>query len=173
MKPASRIVLALGSLALASPSYAQEVVRESRVFDIEYLTGTFDELPRFQTVLRRSEAPAESILAEARSWEPDLIVMGSHTDSSVRLHHLGGVSERVVRYASCPVMILGRKQVVPGSIENVVLPVDFSSSSEHAAEVALGLCREHGAALQLVHIVESSLVDATATATGLPEASQV
>jgi nucleotide-binding universal stress UspA family protein len=46
------------------------------------------------------------ILAEARRLHADLIIMGSHGHGNVYHALLGGVGQRVMRKASCPVMLV-------------------------------------------------------------------
>lgn len=48
---------------------------------------------------------AESILAAAKEYSPDIIVLGSRGLSRIESLFLGGVAERVARYANCSVLI--------------------------------------------------------------------
>lgn len=50
--------------------------------------------------------PAEEILAVARDVGADLIFIGSHGLTGVERFLIGSVSERVVREAKCPVMVV-------------------------------------------------------------------
>ncbi|HXX13397.1 MAG TPA: universal stress protein [Candidatus Eremiobacteraceae bacterium] len=54
----------------------------------------------------QSGEPSEAILAAAVNWHADLIVLGSHTSSSVSRLLLGSVAYAVVRRAACSVMVL-------------------------------------------------------------------
>jgi len=49
--------------------------------------------------------PAEHILAHADKLEADLIVMGRRGRTTISRWLLGSVSERVLRYAHCPVTV--------------------------------------------------------------------
>ena len=60
--------------------------------------------------------PAEEILEVAREVGADLLFIGSHGKTGVERFLLGSVSERVVREARCPVMV-----VRPKGYENVDL----------------------------------------------------
>ncbi len=60
--------------------------------------------------------PAEEILLLASSVGADLVFIGSHGKTGVERYLLGSVSERVVREAKCPVMV-----VRPRTYENVDL----------------------------------------------------
>lgn len=51
-------------------------------------------------------AVAETIVAEAKSWKADLIVLGSHGRRGVQKFFLGSVSEKVLRLADCSVEVV-------------------------------------------------------------------
>jgi universal stress protein A len=46
------------------------------------------------------------IVAAAKSWNADLIVMGTHGRTGLKHVLMGSTAERVVRHAACPVLIL-------------------------------------------------------------------
>jgi nucleotide-binding universal stress UspA family protein len=48
----------------------------------------------------------ESIIDAAAAWHADLIVVGSHGQSGLRLFLLGSVAEFVARHATCSVEIV-------------------------------------------------------------------
>ena len=50
--------------------------------------------------------PAEEIVRTAGELDVDLIVMGNHGHGSVKRFLLGSTSDRVMQYASCPVLIV-------------------------------------------------------------------
>lgn len=50
--------------------------------------------------------PAEEILAAAKSWNADLIVVASHGRSGLARLVMGSVAERVVRDSTLPVLIV-------------------------------------------------------------------
>jgi nucleotide-binding universal stress UspA family protein len=49
--------------------------------------------------------PYQSIVDHAKEWHADLIVMGTHGRTGLSHALTGSVAERVVRLASCPVLI--------------------------------------------------------------------
>lgn len=51
-------------------------------------------------------AVAETIVAEAKSWKADLIVLGSHGRRGFQKFFLGSVSEKVLRLADCSVEVV-------------------------------------------------------------------
>lgn len=107
-----------------------------------------------EKVFRKGFAPADVILEEAESYEPGLIVMGTHGHAPLRHFFLGSVAEKVVRYATCSVMTLGRREHDHGPYKNILLPLDFSDPNKEAAQLAVSVARADGAALHLLHVFE-------------------
>lgn len=65
------------------------------------------------TTLLRSGDAAASILAVAAEGGHDLIVMGSHGHSRLHRALLGSVSERVLREAASPVLLMRAERATP------------------------------------------------------------
>ena len=55
-------------------------------------------------VIRRDGSPAPAIVATAREWQADLLVIGTHGRSGLGRLALGSVAEGVLREAPCPVL---------------------------------------------------------------------
>jgi nucleotide-binding universal stress UspA family protein len=54
----------------------------------------------------RDGKPSDQILAAAREWDADVIVIGTHGRSGVSRLLLGSTAEAVVRHAPCPVLVI-------------------------------------------------------------------
>jgi nucleotide-binding universal stress UspA family protein len=54
----------------------------------------------------REGKPADQILAAAREWDADVIVIGTHGRSGISRLVLGSTAEAVVRHAPCPVLVI-------------------------------------------------------------------
>jgi nucleotide-binding universal stress UspA family protein len=54
----------------------------------------------------RTGDPAHEIVAAAREWEADLIVMGTHGRQGIGRMFLGSVAETVLRHAPCAVLVI-------------------------------------------------------------------
>jgi nucleotide-binding universal stress UspA family protein len=99
------------------------------------------------------------LLARARSWPADLIVMGTHGRGGFERWVLGSVTEKVLRQAPCPVLTVPppAEGVHPeGSVlfRRIVCPVDFSAASRAALAHALKLAEESCAELHVLHVIE-------------------
>ena len=59
-------------------------------------------------VLIKTGNPASRILKVAHEEQVSIIIIGSHGKTNLAEMLIGSVSERVVRYASCPVLMVKR-----------------------------------------------------------------
>lgn len=114
-------------------------------------------------VLVHEGVVTESILDFARENSIDMIVMGTHGRRGVQRLTVGSVTERVMRKASCPVLVVRRPAhdfVAPGSTEEpvhlhkILFCSDFSQYSERALQYALSLATEYKSELSLLHVLE-------------------
>jgi nucleotide-binding universal stress UspA family protein len=65
---------------------------------------------RAEVVVREGD-PGEEIVAEARTWGADLIVMGSHGRGALKRLLLGSVATQVLHHAPCSVQIVRAPEV--------------------------------------------------------------
>jgi nucleotide-binding universal stress UspA family protein len=97
------------------------------------------------------------IVAQVETLGADLLVVGSHGRSGFERMLLGSVTERVVRKAPCPVLVVPtHEESAPGEVhfKQIVCAVDFSEASLSAVAYALSLAEESDASLQLLHVLE-------------------
>jgi nucleotide-binding universal stress UspA family protein len=99
------------------------------------------------------------IVARARDWPADLVVMGTHGRGGFEHLVLGSVTEKVLRKAPCPVLTVPppSPELQPaGSVlfRRIVCPIDFSPASEIALRHGLRLAEEGNAEILLLHVLE-------------------
>lgn len=99
------------------------------------------------------------ILSEAKAIPADLLVMGSHGRSGFERLLLGSVTERVIRQAPCPTMVVPRRAAdaapdEPVRFRRILCPVDFSEGSICALRYAMSLAEEADAKLMVLHVIE-------------------
>lgn len=98
--------------------------------------------------------PYREILEVARRSEADLIVLGAAEGGALRRVLLGSTADRVIRKASCPVLVLRPEAVFPP--ERVVIPVDLSTLSAGAIRKGLDLLARtggKGAAVEILFVL--------------------
>lgn len=88
-----------------SPGAAEEMISESR----EYLAETRQEAEtrdiHAQYVVHEGN-PAEKLIEVVSSLKADLLIVGSHGRTGLKRLLMGSVTERVVQYSPCPVLVV-------------------------------------------------------------------
>lgn len=104
-----------------------------------------------------ADQPYKAIADEAKAGGYDLIVMatlGEHDSNFM----IGSVAEKVIRYASVPVLSTGSPHL--DEIKNILVPTDGSPISFDALPMALSLALAFDSTITLLHIEESVLAEA-------------
>lgn len=134
--------------------------RETAARELERLVRT-DPLPgvKVETVVAESFEVHREILLQAARLHPSLLVLGTHGRSGFERLFLGSTAEKVLRKADCPVMTVPPKapEATSGPVpfRQIVCAIDFSKSSRVGLDYAMALAREDGAALAVVHVIET------------------
>ena len=91
---------------------AEDLVAEAKKDGKRILTEVQDRIsPLFSArEFIRVGKPAQEILAVAKEWPADVIVVGSHGRHGISRVLLGSVAEAVMRQAGCPVLAIRGKQ---------------------------------------------------------------
>jgi nucleotide-binding universal stress UspA family protein len=69
-----------------------------------------------ETVARKGKQAYAEIVSFAREMSIDLIIIATHGRTGLKRTFLGSTSERVVRHASCPVMVVRQPEEIPEAI---------------------------------------------------------
>lgn len=94
--------------------------------------------------------PADEIIRLAEEIGAGLIVTGSRGHGGIKRLLLGSVSETVVRYAHCSVLVVRGERTTTLSTP-IILATDGSEDSTLAAQAAVELSNKTGSELHLVH----------------------
>jgi len=103
------------------------------------------------------------ILGFAEAQAVNLIVMGTHGLRGIDHLMLGSVTEKVLRKARCPVLVVGKPAhaLVPSGgdpdlvqLHRILYCTDFSDNSEQAFDHAISLAAEYNAELTLLHVLD-------------------
>ena len=87
----------------------------------------------------------------AKEHDADLIVMGSHGASGAKELFIGSNTERVVRNAEVPVLVV-KKNLNTVNFEVVVFACDFSEEAIESYLKATNMFNKKGAKMYLVHV---------------------
>jgi nucleotide-binding universal stress UspA family protein len=108
----------------------------------------------------RSGKPFQEITATAEELKADLIVIATHGHSGFKHLTLGSTTEKIIRHAKCPVLVVREatrgpiKTAAEGIVlEKILVPVDFSECSREAARYASVFATRVGADLLFMHVV--------------------
>jgi nucleotide-binding universal stress UspA family protein len=120
--------------------------------------GVQPELP-----VRQGNA-SDCILWFAANENMELIVMGTHGRRGFDRLVLGSTTDRVMRKAGCPVLVVSNPshpQMATGPdgrhrLSRILYCTDFSHNSERARSYAISLAAEYGAELTLLHVAEAA-----------------
>ena len=114
----------------------------------------------------RTGKPFHEITRAAREGATDLLVIATHGHSGFERAILGSTSERVVRHAPCPLLIVPTRglprraaKAPPFKLKKILVPIDFSAISKDALPYAVLLAGHYGAELVLLHVVEKFPID--------------
>jgi nucleotide-binding universal stress UspA family protein len=120
----------------------------------------------------------EEVLAQLDTTHADLLVIGTHGRSGFQRLFLGSVTEKVIRKATCPTLVVPpRAPDVPAGapiqFRRILCAVDFSESSLDALALAINMAQEADAQLTLLHVVELPPVLSEAPMMPAPDLSRV
>lgn len=115
-----------------------------------------------ELVVDQGNAP-RCILSFAQKENIEGIVMGTHGRSGFDRLVLGSSTDRVIRKAACPVLVVSNAaqrtlDVEPDRrhrLSRILYCTDFSHNSDHARGYAISLAAEYGAELALFHVAEN------------------
>ena len=134
---------------------------------MEYLRGVAEKLEPATTDIWigvRFGRPADEILAFADKVEADLIAMSTHGRSGISRWVFGSVADRLLRGATCPVLLVRAKPAQPRtSYQNILLPLDGSELAEQVIPYVKALIRPNHTRISLVSVLTTGLGDRTVT----------
>lgn len=142
-------------------------ISEARVAAAEFqLQVCADQVSRSQMSIIsavRVGLATEEIVSHARAIRADLIVMSAHVGTGLKNTLLRTTTERVVRLAPCPVLVIARDKVSeflpeassfpPQSWKRILMPVDLANSVPGALAYAAAIARANNAKLHILHAV--------------------
>jgi len=102
----SVIPLYPGSLALGAPTVVEKMEKETReILERAKDQATKENVP-CETIVHEGGQPHEFIVEEAKKKKIDVIVMGTHGRTGLKKLLMGSVTERVIGYAPCTVLVV-------------------------------------------------------------------
>ncbi|MBN8587986.1 MAG: universal stress protein [Rhodothermia bacterium] len=95
------------------------------------------------------------LVSYAESHLIDLIALNTHARTGFAFESLGSVAKNLIRHAPCPVLTLrvGDQQLYnTQSIQQILVPIDFSDRSKQAVRIARSLAERMGGEITAFHV---------------------
>lgn len=115
-----------------------------------------------------SGSAGHEIADHARRHSADLIVMATHGRGAVARFFLGSVTDQVLHVAPCPVLVLRKpeetakaasaKKREGKAFTKILVPTDFSPTSQLALNRAIALTEDLDAELVVLHVLDDELI---------------
>lgn len=145
---------------LSNPAYekAAEVVRTSIKIAIQGARKVHELFPNWSVSnIARAESPAWGILAEAKRWNAELIVVGSHGRTPLERLFLGSVSFKVAADAHCSVRIVRPHSGSPTYPGRILAGLDGSADSNKLLDELTKREWRPGVKVELVSVIDEKL----------------
>jgi nucleotide-binding universal stress UspA family protein len=109
-----------------------------------------------------ADSPAWAVIKQADTWQPDMVVVGSHGRSAMSRLLLGSVSQKVLTEARCSVRVgRGRHQTDTTSVR-LLIGVDGSPDAAAAVQAVAARDWPTGSAIRLVTVLDARMRTALA-----------
>jgi nucleotide-binding universal stress UspA family protein len=140
------------------PSSQSQALRDELVQklhnDLKAITTSAELAPLRVITEVRTGKPFVELIAAARRWPADVIVVGTSPRGEGRL--LGSTADRVLRKSPVPVLVA--KQRWSTTPKTILIPTDFSSCAQQAAEEGVALAHGFGSRVVFMHVLEQHFI---------------
>src|SRR5262245_2899329 len=109
-----------------------------------------------------ADSPAWAVIKKADTWQPDMIVVGSHGRSAVGRFLLGSVSQRILTETRCTVRVGRRPRQTDKSPLHLLIGIDGSPDAEAAVHTVAAREWPAGSAVHLVTALDARMYTAPA-----------
>ena len=130
------------------------------------------ELPQDSAVHYREGDPAEAILTAARENDIDLLMAGALEKEVILRPFLGDVARRLVRKASCSVLLFTKPEQEPKALKQIVFVTDYSEHAREALKQTFHLAETESCERLYVIRVYTTFDQARAGLTGEAEGTE-
>jgi nucleotide-binding universal stress UspA family protein len=141
------------------PLVLEDADRERLMSDLRRMAAAVPRDVPVEFRIQEAGYVHEEILAQLSAMHADVLVIGTHGRAGFQRLFLGSVTEKVIRKATCPTLVVPpRAPDVPAGapiqFRRILCAVDFSESSLEALARAINMAQEADAQLTLLHVVE-------------------
>lgn len=108
-------------------------------------------------ILAEADSPAWGVVKQADTWQPDLIMVGSHGRSALGRVLLGSVSSRLLTEAPCSVRVSRQHQRRPDAPIRFLIGVDGSADAEEAVRAVTARHWPSGSEAHVVTAIDTQM----------------
>ncbi|HLG10801.1 MAG TPA: universal stress protein [Dehalococcoidia bacterium] len=153
LKPLENLRVRLLSVC-ATADNEEELLKASEAYIDEVCRRTEAQYGMPVDGVCRTGEPQVEVLEEARRPDVNLLLMSTHGRTlSEDPERIGGVADKVIRGAPCPVLVVGPHASVPLQIEAITVPLDGSALAAEALPAVKRLAERLGARIRLVQVI--------------------
>jgi nucleotide-binding universal stress UspA family protein len=143
----------------APPLVLEDADRERLQKSIRQMAAGLTPDVHVDVRVEQAEHVHSEVLRQLEATGADLLVLGTHGRSGFQRLFLGSVTEKVIRKATCPTLVVPPRAAdvppnAPVQFKRILCAIDFSDSSLSALAYALNLAGEADAHLTLLHVIE-------------------
>ena len=142
---------------------ATHAVEEAHTLALQARTRLLKSFPAWDVYAEAcADSPAWAIIKKAETWQPDLIVVGSHGRSALGRFVLGSVSQKVLTEAHCSVRIgRQRHQAATGPL-HLLIGMDGSPDAAAVVQAVAARAWPTDSAVRLVTALDARMCTALA-----------
>src|SRR5690606_96103 len=96
------------------------------------------------TVIWKEGKPAKKILQVCKQENVDLLVAGALKKENVFTYYLGSVARKIIRKASCSVLVLIEPSIAPKRFDKIVINGTQQSQTPEVIRKGIALCKAEG-----------------------------
>lgn len=153
-------IIALNGYPLMAPEFAASSLEKMRAeaeegFRKVLKSGRLLALPYKTAIQEGTLWP--SIEESIKSYDIDLLVVGTHGIGTLQKVLIGSGAEEIFRKAAIPVLTVGpsteKEPPYDLDFKNILFATDFGAGAKREAEYAFSLAQEHCSRLRLVHVI--------------------
>jgi nucleotide-binding universal stress UspA family protein len=142
---------------------ATHAVDEARTLAQQARTHLLTSFPAWEVRAEAcADSPAWAIIKQADTWQPDLLVVGSHGRSALGRIVLGSVSQKILTEAQCSVRVGRRPRQTDTLPLHLLIGIDGSPDAAAAVQAVAARAWPAGSAVRLVTALDARMCTALA-----------
>ena len=137
---------------------AADVLRSAKKCALEGACRIHELFPKWTVSnIARAGSPAWELIAEAKRWDADMIVVGSHGRTPLEQFFLGSVSHKIAAEAFCSVRIARPHTSAEGNPLRILAALDGSPDSNKVVDELIERHWHTGVKVDLVSVLDEKL----------------